>query len=311
MIEVPQVGFQHSADKSNVDSNSLADWLEAIVLFDQKEVAKSDVVDVLIAYQICPDEAQELAHEIAGRGWDELRTRKDWGGLPATFQIFAKRVTDGTDWFEDPIRSFFLLLSLFRIFPDWAREHRDYVTQGNLFEQVVELICPALLPGWEVYRAGWSPDNAKDIPAIVEELCQRIYVKGAVDLAEWYPPDAKDAGLDIVCYRAFRDQREALPVYFLQCASGKNWREKVITPNAALWQKLLNSAVQPSTGIAAPFVIKERELRIASLTGQVTVFDRLRMLSAYSLADVQVPDELNGKLQEWMHPRIESLPKAC
>ena len=310
MIRVPQVGFRKSVKKSNVSSNSLADWLEAIVLFDQKEVAKSDVVDVLIAYQICPDEGQDLAHQIAAAGWDELRNRKAWGGLPSTFEIFTKRVADVTDWFDDPIRSFFLLLSLFRIFPEWARKHRDYVTQGNLFEEVVELICPALLPGWEVYRAGWSPDNTKDVPTIVGELCERIYVKGAGNLEIWHPPDANDAGLDIVCYRVFSDRREAMPVYFLQCASGKNWRDKIGTPNASLWQKLLDSAVMPSTGIVAPFVIEDRELRIAALTGQVTVFDRLRMLNASTVANVEVPVELNDRLLEWMGPRIESLPPA-
>lgn len=310
MIEIPQVGFRRSVTKSNVDSNPLADWLEAIVLFDEKEVVKSDIVDVLVAYQICPDEAQELAHEIVAKGWDELRIRKAWGGLPATFDILSKRIEDPTDWADDPIRSFLLLLSPFRIFPDWAREHRDHVKQGNLFEEVVELICPALLPGWRVYRAGWSPDDTKDVPGIVGELCDRIYVSGAVDLEEWHSPDAKDAGLDIVCYRAFSDHREALPVYFIQCASGKNWRDKVTTPNGVLWQKLLNSAVQPSTGIAAPFVVEDRELRIAGLTGQVVVFDRLRMLSACALAEIQVPVELNGRLRDWMRPRIESLPKA-
>lgn len=311
MIQVPEVGFRRSAKTSNVDSNPLADWLEAIVLFDQKEVAKSDVVDILIEYQICPDDAQDLAHEIASRGWDELRLRKAWGGLPASFVIAPNRLEDGAEWAEDPIRSFFLLLSLFKIFPDWAKENRDNVGQGNLFEEIVELICPALLPGWDVYRAGWSPEDKKDVPGIVEELCGRLYVGGAPDLEEWHSPDAKDAGLDIVCYRKFSDQREALPVYFLQCASGKNWRNKIDTPSADLWQKLLNAAVRPSTGIVAPFVIENRELKIAGLTGQITIFDRLRMLSAASAANIELSADLRERLVAWARPRIESLPLAA
>jgi len=310
MIEVPRVGFRPSLSQSNVCSNALGDWLEGIVLFDQKEVTKSDIVDILIDQQICPGSAQELAHEVADDGWNELRRRKSWGGLPDSFSIAANRLEDDADWADHPIRSFLLLLSLLRIFPDWARENRDSVNQGNLFEEVVESICPALLPGWDVFRAGWSPGDAKDVAAIVDELRGRIHVKGALDLSQWHPPNAKDAGLDIVCYRSFRDPREALPVYFLQCASGKNWRDKLDTPNPDLWQKLMDSAVRPSTGIAAPFVVQDHELRIAALTGQITVFDRLRLLSASVCYGVQLSGKLEKRLVEWMQPRIATLPTA-
>lgn len=309
-MEVPQVGFERSSNKSNVCSNALGDWLEAIVLFDQNEVSKSDVVDVLIERQVCPDSAQDLAHEIAGHGWNEIRQRKSWGGLPDSFAISENRLEDDADWSSLPVRSFLLLLSLFRIFPDWAQENRDSVNQGNLFEEVVERICPGLLPGWDVFRAGWSPGDAKDVPAIVDELCDRIHVRGALDLEEWHSPDANDAGLDIVCYRSFPDRREALPVYFLQCASGKNWRDKLNTPNPGLWQKLMNSAVQPSTGIAAPFIIQKRELNIAALTGQATIFDRFRLLGAAVCPEVQLSAELEERLVEWMRPRIDRLPRA-
>lgn len=310
MLQIPQNGFQRSVKQSNVNAISLGDWLEAILLFDQKEVTKSEIVDILIEYQICPDESQDLAHGIASDGWDELRQRKAWGGIPDSTTISANRLEEVSEWEAQPIRAFFLLLSLFRIFPDWAKDVRDNVAQGNLFEEVVELICPAVLPGWSVFRAGWSPENAKNVPTIVADLCERLFVDGAANLEEWHAPDAKDGGLDIVCYRPFSDQREAMPVYFLQCASGKNWRDKVNTPNADLWQKLLDAAVRPSTGIAAPFVIGKRELKIAGLTGQITVLDRLRLLGSAASANTQFPEDLTTRLIEWMRPRIDALPRA-
>ena len=310
MIEVPQVGFPRSSNKSNVCSNALGDWLEGIVLFDQQEVTKSEVVDILVEQQICPGQAQDLAHEIADDGWNELRQRKSWGGLSNSFTISTNRLEDDAEWSEHPIRSFLLLLSLIKIFPDWAKDNQDYVNQGNLFEEVVEAICPALLPGWNVFRAGWSPQNTKSVPEIVDELRNRIHVTGALDLAQWHSPHANDAGLDIVCYRSFLDRREALPVYFLQCASGKNWRDKLDTPNPALWQKLMNSAIQPSTGIAAPFVIQDRDFRTAALMGQITIFDRLRLLCAAGCLGVELSGDLNERLLQWMQPRIVDLPRA-
>lgn len=171
-------------------------------------------------------------------------------------------------------------------------------------------MCPSLLPGWKTYRAGWTPDDAKDVPGIVEELCNLLFTAGAADLDQWISPQGNDGGLDLVCYRTYGDEREGTPVFFLQCASGKNWRQKIHTPSGAEWQKYLNSAVMPSTGIVAPFVIENPELKRASLQGQVIVFDRIRLLSAKRAFPIVLPNELANDLREWMAIRIADLPKA-
>ena len=310
MIQIPEVGFRPSERQSNVSANALADWLEATTLFDDPEIAKSDIVDALIEHQICPAGGQEMAHQIASDGWEELARRQRWGGVPVSVSITRSRITSGRQWEDDILRSFLVLLSALRIYPEWAGAHRQYWRQGELFERVVEQICPALLPGWTVYRTGWVSSDTKDISSIVESLCARIFVKGAPDIRDWLEPDEKDGGLDIVCYRSFDDEREALPLFLLQCASGKNWREKIDTPSASRWQKLLNAAVSPSTGIVAPFVIEDKELRIAGLTGQVVVFDRLRLLSAAQRHSVALVGDLLGDLVEWMRPRVEDLPRT-
>ena len=240
-----------------------------------------------------------------------FHAEKRWGGLPENVSITGSRLKIDNTWEDDPIWSFFVLLSVLRIYPDWAEDHQDYVVQGNLFEKVVETICPALLPGWTSYRAGWSPDNTKNIRDTVQELCRRLFVKGANDLEDWFESNSKDCGLDIVCYRPFEDEREALPMYFLQCASGKNWHSKVNAPNPSLWQKLLNSAGKPGTGIVAPFVIEEKELRMAALNGQAIVFDRLRMLSAARTENIEFATDLLDELINWLRPRVQSLPQAA
>ena len=139
---------------------------------------------------------------------------------------------------------------------------------------------------------------------------EHLNIPGAADPTTAFPPGTKDGGLDIVCYRKFDDQKEALPTLFLQCASGKNWREKVNTPNSERWYKLMDSAVRPSNGIVAPFVIEEDELRFAAMTGQAVVFDRLRMLSAAKKEKVQISPSLERQLIDWMQPRVADIPKA-
>lgn len=311
MLKVPEVKFNYSATKSNVDLNALCDWLEACVLFEGPFVTKGDVVDLLLEAQVCSDDNQDLAHAIADEGWDALSIRKRWGGLPDNFEISPTRITCNAPWEDDPIRAFFVLLSALRIYPDWAKERQSHGVQGDLFERVVELICPYLLPGWVTFRAGWSPTDTKDIPTIVAELSDRLFTAGAADLNDWLITAGNDGGLDIVCYRTFADEREAAPVFFLQCASGKNWRDKIHTPDGLLWQKLLNSAVIPSTGVVAPFVIDQKEMKISALMGQAVIFDRIRLIQAARYGNVQLPDNLAHDLAIWMNPRVEQLPRAA
>ena len=311
MLKIPEVKFNYSANQSNVDPNAMCDWLEACALFDGPDVTKGDVVDMLLEYQICSDENQDLAHLIADEGWEELARRKRWGGVPENVDITTTRISSPGTWQEDPIRSFFILLSALRIYPDWAKDYQAYAVQGDLFERVVEAICPYLLPGWTTYRAGWSPDDTKNIPVIVDELVGRLFVPGAANLDRWLLTAGNDGGLDMICYRNFGDEREAMPLFFLQCASGRNWRDKINTPNPELWQKLLDSAVRPSTGIVAPFVIDPKELSIAALLGQIIVFDRVRLLSAVRQGNVHLDDAFNNEVVNWLEPRVEGLPRIA
>ena len=306
MIAVPERGLLDPQSVLDVQTGVLADWLEANLLFWEPRITSSDVVDSLLAYETFAGD-QDYGYEIASRGWHELEQRMRWGGTAGALEIESGVIETEADWQESLIWSFFVLLSIQRVFPTWARGHADYPTQGDLFEQVVETICPAIFPGWCSYRTGWSPGDSKDVSAIVDELRSRIYVLGHPNAEQWLEEGSKDGGLDIVCYRPFADEREALPAYFLQCASGRNWRDKVTTPNATVWQKVLDAAVQPSTGIAAPFVVGRDELRRAALQGQTIVLDRLRMLSSATKAGISLPKELGDRVRDWMRPRVESL----
>ena len=310
MIEIPQTGFKLSVNQSNVDTTALADWLETTTLFDEPELSKGDVVDTLLDQQICTNENQEVAHSIASDGWYELSRRKRWGGVSDAVSITDSRITVSEEWGKDPLRSFLVLLSALRIYPEWARDFSQYSVQGDLFERVVEHLCPALLPDWNVFRTGWSGNRTSRFPIIFSELTTRLFMRGAADPSVWLSSAVKDAGLDLVCYRSYEDQREALPVFLLQCASGGNWITKVNSPSADLWHKILDSAVTPSTGIVAPFVIDEKELRLAGVTGQCVVFDRLRLLSAAQKNKIEMADSLVDDLLSWILPRAKGLPRA-
>ena len=289
----------------------MADWLEASLIFCDEQLSKSDVVDVLIEEQICPSDRQDMAHGIANMGWSELKARhqQSGGGMNVNVSRTRVEVPDNYNWIDEPVRAFLLVLSIMRLYPGWASQHRNAPRQGELFERVVEELCPGLLPGWRTYRAGWSPGSAVSIPQIVRDLCERLHTKGSSDLDDWASEAAKDGGLDIVCYRSFPDKKEPVPAFFLQCASGTNWRLKIDTPNPYEWTKYLNAAVQPVTGIAAPFVINTKEMRRAGLHGQIIVFDRLRLMSALLTEGLTLSDKLRTELVEWIKNLTPTLPQ--
>ncbi|MDE2673761.1 MAG: hypothetical protein OXH65_01475 [Paracoccaceae bacterium] len=164
------------------------------------------------------------------------------------------------------------------------------------------------MPEWKIHRVGWSPDNPQSINQIIIELCDLMHFKGAQNMEKWCSPNDKDGGLDIVCYRSFPDKRVAFPMYFLQCASGKNWKEKVYTPNPEYWQKILDSILKPSKGVAIPFIISNEEFENAALNGQIVIFDRYRLLRVTTCKRVKLSDDLKNRLLEWVQPKIENLP---
>ena len=131
-----------------------------------------------------------------------------------------------------------------------------------------------------------------------------------MNLTDLVSKHKKDDGLDIVCYRNFADGREAVPTYFLQCASGNNWREKVETPNPEIWHKYLDSAVKPRTGIVVPFVLEDRELIDAATRGQAIVLDRLRMLDVVHSKKLRLSDSLGAEIIDWVRIRADKLPLA-
>ena len=310
MLQIPQKNFARSVNEINIQTATLADWLEASLLFDEAEIAKNDVVDMLLEEQIIDDHQRDLGNEIADIGWAEIRQRQSWGGVSSDLSIAANRLTFDANWLDDPIRAFFVMLSILKLYPDWSEGHRDFPVQGELFEKVAEEICPGLLPGWKTVRTGWSPDNAISINTIVDDLCDRLHTRGNSELDEWISDAANDGGLDIVCYREFPDTREATPTYFLQCASGTNWRNKIHTPSAISWMKYLNAAVQPGTGIVAPFVISTEEVRHAGLSGQTTVFDRIRLLQAAYENQILLSDRVKNEVVEWVEQRVADIPKV-
>lgn len=128
-------------------------------------------------------------------------------------------------------------------------------------------------------------------------------------LGRWTRATANEAGLDLVCARPFEDRRGGRPLFFLQCASGANWRDKLRTPDIRCWSKLIDFSNDPQRGFAVPFSLLKDEFRRSCCSVNGMLLDRHRLLSIPTdKPSGWIPEDLRENLLAWLRPRVEALP---
>ena len=154
------------------------------------------------------------------------------------------------DWREVPVHSFLLLLTLAGRYDNWADVMPvDYNLQGDLFEQLTQESLTTQMPGWIIHPTGWKKAGPVRLPELVADIAGRLgEIQG--DIGAWTSSEAKDEGLDLLCYRPFADGRVGVPLLMLQCASGK-WDErgKLRTPDIDRWMKIVVFASETEEGV--------------------------------------------------------------
>jgi hypothetical protein len=109
--------------------------------------------------------------------------------------------------------------------------------------------------------------------------------------------DQKDAKLDIVAWRDFGDGRQGKLIAFGQCATGKNWNDKLSELQPADWCGYWlqdRPAVQPVRMFFVPHRVSRSNWLRSCVFGGI-FFDRCRIASHSSLID----EQLRTQLSEW------------
>ncbi len=306
MLTPPTKNFSRSVKTHNVDVAVLADWVEGSLLFGKEEaISKSDVVDMLIDEEIY--EKSDFAWEIVVDGWNEIENRVKWVGDNRSVRVESNRIKKVSTWEEIPAHAFLLILSFTKWFPDWAESiDWDYNVQGDLFERVTEQAFKALFSDWETYRTGWTPADPANLSKIVERISGLLNEKVG-DIGFWTNENANEAGLDLLCYRPFPDQRVSVPVYLFQCASGQDWRRKLHTPQLEIWKKVIIFAVDPKKAFSTPYAfLSEDFVRVANLVNGL-LMDRYRILGASARNPNWLSDEVTERLVAWLRPHVDLL----
>ena len=294
--------FLKAARDPDLENSVFLDWLEATNLFLEEELSQTDVVDHLVQEQVFED--QDSASEFVLAAWTALQRRMSWIGSHAPIVFKDRLMARRVNWQDVPAHSYCLVVSLGSRYEDWhATFGPNYVEQGRLFESITRAAMEARFIGWRFLQTGWSRDNTTKLASVIDELTV------AIDERRGNPDDyldlnAKDAGVDLVWHLRFPDSRGGTPVFLAQCASGKNWAEKVNEPNIKEWMKIVDFAAPPNKALSLPFALDERELRRQSNRAGGLLVDRYRLLAQADPELVWIPGPLRLELINWLDGRI-------
>ncbi|MGB8656486.1 MAG: hypothetical protein WCE90_01710 [Candidatus Zixiibacteriota bacterium] len=310
MFQLPTNGIARSINEHNSRLDVFSDWLEASVLFSDSELSRTDVVDALIEHRIY--DQQDFADQWVTNAWGEIERRQKCIGNGSPYDITPQRISRKSSWEDVSAYSFCLLLSLVNNYSglngQWQEKFRTgYIEQGELFELLTKESLEKQFPDWRMYHTGWSRSSPSKLIKIVDEIAAQLgETKGNLEL--WTSPDAHEAGLDLLFYRPFEDNRVGIPLYLLQCASGGNWTDKLHTPCLKTWTKVIQFAATPRKAFATPFALEDGVFCGYCNLVDGLFLDRYRLLSPSHEDKNWLSTQLNNRIKKWLRPRIKTFP---
>lgn len=310
MFAFPSYGIARSITEHNSKLEVFCDWLEGSIIFNEKEVSRSDVVDIMMEDGLYNN--QDFANEWVENIWSEFKRRQACLGTGTPFKLEAEKISRETPWEQAPAHGFCLVLSLAQYFSGlhgkWrSKFKKGYNEQGELFELLTLESLQNQFNDWSLYRTGWSKSNASKLDSIVDEIAQRLgETKG--DIRRWTSPDSNDEGCDLLFYRAFADSRVGVPVYLIQCASGGDWEDKLKTPDMDVWTTIIQFAAPPRKAFSTPISFTDSDFIRYTKKVAGLLLDRYRLLIPVSHKQDWLSADLAKRILEWIGPRLNTFP---
>lgn len=213
------------------DKVKLADWMEINALIDAKDHSSSteDLVSELKIIN-SEDKTEELKNDTSG---ELLQRMKKLGDIyPFTYNGILLKVKRQKNFNRRWAYIFCLLLSYIGVKGGIKiRAWNQDITK--LFEEVSGIAAKEFISGQITEskllefghpRRSWAPETKAFSKAL--EILRSSIASGQVKKnprARWQ----KDAGLDIVTWRDFPDNRSTKTILFGQCAAGDDYRQKM------------------------------------------------------------------------------------
>ena len=161
---------------------------------------------------------------------------------------------------------------------------------------------------WQVKRTGWSHTEPTGLHKVVDQVANYLGEAVGDDINEWIDSKDKDAGLDLLCYRPFPDNRTGFPVYLIQCTTAQKWKQKAREPSVNFWRQLINFVIPPQKAFAIPFALNDSNFRKRCAEIEGLFLDRYRLLGAARYDKQWESSLLRERIIEWASPKINRLP---
>lgn len=295
-----------------------ADWLELCALRDSDHNASFS--DLVAEFDVSGSEDAELSEEDDGSG-DEGDAADDNGAVAvhryeaaadAAFLELSERWTacggDG-GWYpfemgdrhiglnaatENSVYVFLLLLSNFG--------HAAGPTRNDgakLFEDVCAEAARNYLGGTQACSRVFGFPRRLGPKGFANALSDLCAAMGEGVAAKKCPKlsNQKDAGLDVVAWRGFPDARRGMLISFGQCATGRNWHEKLSELQPQNWCRCWMAeapSVTPARFFFVPHRVEEIDWAFSCCNGGV-LFERCRIAH---LAP-SLPESLAAAIAAW------------
>lgn len=311
MLAIPEHGINRSVTKHNSDLGIACDWLESSILFSSDQVSKTDVIDALLEEEIY--DSQDFAREFVENIWSVIKYRQSILIDSFTFEYTGDRIIRNADWQDFPAYAFCLAVSCGSyLYPKWAVDFgHDPIGQGSLFERIAHASLKGMLPGWSIRRVGWAPDNPTKLKDVINEIIQELNEVAGSEIDQYVDDHANELGLDLLASYSFGDDNSSAPILMIQCASGKDWKQKRHTPDLNIWNKVINFNSSPTKGFAIPYSFADiSDFRVAATAVCGMFMDRYRILNPNKgSGNVWNEASLNQDLVDWTQPRVAALPR--
>ena len=94
----------------------------------------------------------------------------------------------------------------------------------------------------------------------------------------------------------------------MQCSSGANWKEKLKTPDMAIWTAIIHFASPPGKAFATPLSFCDQDFIRYTKKSEGLFIDRYRILFPSSRNQDWISNDLKKRIIKWVRPRLKTFP---
>jgi hypothetical protein len=227
------------------DPVELADWVEAILLVEGIDAISKAEMGGRLAPMGTPDESQ-LAMILS-----EVRRREGLGPGFYPFRV-DHNVVERVPGIDTSVYEVLLLLSL-----EYAhfRFRQDWNTANLIMDRVARLALLSYMgPGSESVLFAWPVSGGR--PTNFLDALEWLATHLGLELGKGpQNPHVKDGGVDVVCWRRFKDRRSSFSVLLAQCTYEAKFKDKAKDVSVNQWLSWIGFGANPSVALVVPYVI--------------------------------------------------------